>query len=1022
LASDVRVKRLWRLREAGFAGWPENAGHQFPARWRPGKLPNRHEAETGETHNTRILCGLMAIERHLILQEITLRPSGEWSPAVPGWTVVRVAEGMGYWLQGGGARELSAGDGFVATAASHLVLRASQLGPLKLEFFCVQPEFLNGLITVAEGHQLELAGKNLSAHAIFFAATEAVGQKFSRLVVQPGRENLTMRSALLQLWSQAVAGVLAVSPVEDPGHKLHERFRQLVAQMPDAELATRSLTELAERLHCSERHFSRLFRAEFGVPLRKRQTELRLQRARQLLADANAKVINVAYESGYRHLGLFNAMFKKRFGVTPSEWRQQNLTAEPKNYFKRPGAALVAWLLLVTVLLAPHLRAEPADTAAQAQARAAMQQKLAELGDTPPKQPVPPAAPLPANPVMAVAAVAAVKKKDASTNAGPRFKVEKYLVTGNTVLAPASLGHVFTNVPDAFGTNVAFADIRAALGELQMAYRERGYVTVSVALPPQKLTNAVVTIKVTEGRLAAINVKGNNWFSTPNVLRALPSLHTNMLLNSHVFQRELDTANASRDRQIYPVIGPGLEPGTSELTLKVKDTVPLHARLEVANDQCSPGTPDSRVNFSSQYDNLWQLEHQVGVNYSFSPDNYKTHSNYYFWPLDYPLVANYGGYYRMPLGPPAAVEAQVDNSGGSFGYNEITHKFNLPPPTGRPELNIYASRSTSDTGVKYSAISNYVNTPLLSISQQTAGENITLNQGIGEKLSLPLPPLGNLASTFSAGLDFKQYYNTSYNTNIIYAVETITNNGSVIKIPSTLATGQKPVDTQVEYFPINFGLNGSLPDSYGSSTFNVQANYNLACVGSLSELAYCANHYRINTNGIGGSKTNSLNTAKNNYWTVIGGASREQRLYKDWTALIRADGQWASCPLFSNEQYAMGGTSGVRGYQSGEVYGDTGWRVSLEPRTPLVNIGMVDGDVPFWVRASVFMDYGQTYLLQQVTPTTSTHESFWGYGASVVGNIGSHLDCRVTVALPIISSALTRAESVQVYFGLGAQF
>jgi hypothetical protein len=32
-------------------------------------------------------------------------------------------------------------------------------------------------------------------------------------------------------------------------------------------------------------------------------------------------------------------------------------------------------------------------------------------------------------------------------------------------------------------------------------------------------------------------------------------------------QRELDLANASRDRQIYPVIGPGFEPGTSELTL-----------------------------------------------------------------------------------------------------------------------------------------------------------------------------------------------------------------------------------------------------------------------------------------------------------------------------------------------------------------------------------------------------------------------------------------------------------------------
>ena len=103
--------------------------------------------------------------------------------------------------------------------------------------------------------------------------------------------------------------------------------------MPDAELATRSLPQLAGQLPCSERHFSRLFREQFGVPLRARQTELRLQRARQLLQDPGIKIINVASESGYRHLGLFNAMFKKRFGMTPSEWRQQNVASEPKKIF-----------------------------------------------------------------------------------------------------------------------------------------------------------------------------------------------------------------------------------------------------------------------------------------------------------------------------------------------------------------------------------------------------------------------------------------------------------------------------------------------------------------------------------------------------------------------------------------------------------------------------------------------------------------------------------------------------------------
>jgi hemolysin activation/secretion protein/AraC-like DNA-binding protein len=934
----------------------------------------------------------MALERHLILQEITLRPSGEWTPPAPGWTVVRVAEGMGYWLQGGGARELKAGDGFAATETAHLVLRASQLGPLKLEFFCVQPQFLNGLITVSEGHQLMQAGKNTAARAIAFHGTDPVGQKFSRLVAQPQRENLTMRSALLQLWSQAVSGMLSAPPAEDHSHKLHERFAQLVAQMPDAELATRSLTELAAQLHCSERHFSRLFRAEFGVPLRKRQTELRLQRARQLLADANAKIINVAYESGYRHLGLFNAMFKKRFGVTPSEWRQQNLSLQPKNYFKRTGPALGLALLLAAIFISPRLLAETV--------------------------------------------AAAAEKTASATNAAPKFTVEKYLVSGNSVLPLPALGKIFKDTPAAFGTNVTFPDIRTALGELQMAYRERGFVTVSVALPPQKLTNATVKINVTEGRLSAITVKGNDWFSTPNVLRALPSLHTNLLLNSHVFQRELDGANANRNRQIYPVISPGLEPGTSEITLKVKDQFPLHGRVEI-NNQATPGTPESRINASAQYDNLWQLEHQLGLNYSFSGLAYKNHDEATATPLDLPAIANLSGYYRLPLGPQASVQSQIDASGGTFGYSEITHQFRLPPPTGRPELTFFANRSSTDTGVVYGQRTNIITTPLLTIDRQDAGDNVSLNEGIGAKVSLPLPMVGNLASTLMAGFDFKRYQNASFNTNIFSATTYITNSdGSVQRISSTVPSGQPTRYAEVDYFPINLGLVSTLPDAWGGTTFNVQANYNLGVSGGHLGSAV----FRSGTNTVALPGLAYSTNAPNRYFSVTAGLAREQRLYKDWTMLLRADGQWTDKPLFSNEQFAMGGTAGGRGYSDGVAYGDTGWRVSIEPRTPLVNIGMVDGDVPFWVRASVFLDYGEISLVDgsyartasQEGPTTGhvagnpSRLDFLGTGWSLTGNIGSHLDMRLTMAFPLINNGgqpgWSPAHDLHIYFGVGAQF
>jgi hemolysin activation/secretion protein/AraC-like DNA-binding protein len=905
----------------------------------------------------------MAVERHLILQEIILLPSGEWSPPAPGWVVVRVAEGMGYWLQGGGGRELKTGDGFVIAQGASLVLRASQLGNLKLQYFHVQPQYLNGLLTVAEGHQLATAGKQAAASVISFDANDTTGQKFSRLVAQPHHENLTMRSALLQLWSQAVSGVLQVQPAEEHGHKLSERFHQLVAQMPDAEFATRSLTELADQLHCSERHFSRLFRQEFGVPLRKRQTELRLQRARQLLADGNAKIINVAYESGYRHLGLFNAMFKKRFGVTPSEWRQQNLSAPTKVPAKRAGLAVLAWLVMFAALLAPHLTAATA------------------------------------------------------TNAAPKFKVQKYLISGNSVLTPEALGQALTNTPQAFGTNVTFPDIRAALGELQMAYRERGFVTVSVALPPQKLTNATVKVKVTEGVLADIRVQGNKWFSTPNVLRALPSIHTNMMLNSHVFQRELDLANANRNRQIYPVIGPGPEPGTSELTLKVKDRFPLHARLEI-NNQATPGTPEFRVNSSVQYDNFWGLEHQLGLSYAFSGVDYKSYESSRIWGMDTPEIANYSGYYRIPLGPPVSVQQQVDASGGTFGYSEITHQFRLPPPTGRPELTIFTSRSFTDTGVILGEESTIVSTPLLTITRQDAGQNLSLNEGIGGKLSLPLPSVGNLSSTLLVGFDMKRYQNASFNTNIFTATTYITNSdGSVSTISSSVPSAQKPHYSEIDYYPVNLGILCTLPDPWGTTVFNAQANYNLGVSGG---------HFggvvvQSGTNGVLMPGVSYSTNAQRNYFYVTAGASREQRIYKDWTMLLRADGQWTDRPLFSNEQFAIGGNSGVRGYSDGQSYGDTGWRVSAEPRTPLVNIGMVDGDIPFWVRASVFMDFGQTYLVER-----SLARNFWGTGWTLTGNIGSHLDARLMMGVPLINwnrqPSWGPGRDLHVYFFVGAQF
>lgn len=1141
--------------------------------------------------------------------------------------MVRVAEGVGYWLQAGVAvHQLSAGDCLIATGNSNGVLRASQLGLLKLQFFSIQPQYLNGLLTVAEWHQLEVAPNNLSSHVSIFTAGEPLAQRFTRLAEQTQREGLSVRCGLLQLWANAIAGLLPALAMEPPeGGRLRERFRQLVGQMPEAELSQRSLHDLAGLLNCSERHFTRIFREEFGVPLRARQIELRLQRARQLLTNSDAKIINVAYDSGYQHLGLFNAMFKKRFGMTPSKWRQQNLRRNlpPQSRENLPKSVTRVGILLVLFILnfispavaqtnskttdrgsppamtflrshvlylllflscwglgvvsrlsaaesvasqnspvsfpatnatataesnaAPHfnvrayavksntllstniltrifskytgtnvgldeivkaasdLQLEYRNQGYPTMGIAIAQQQItngtvtmnvfsmafpqilvsgkryASSGNraqvssnlSAAEPPLPQmalatfattkAAPLAAGhqiiaadpEAMARARAALFQKLDemkakekdpqvhvVSTNAGPRFAVNKYLVMGNSVLPPEAVAQAITNVDGAFGTNTSFDGIRAAMIELQKAYRERGYVTVSVGLPQQKLTNATVKVKVTEGRLAAINVTGNRYFSSNNVMRSLPSLQTNTLLNSHVLQRELDNANASRDRQIYPVIGPGPEPDTSELTLKVKDQLPLHARLEV-NNQATPGTPDLRVNFNAQYDNLWDLDHQIGIQYNFTPDQFKNSDPYYVTPFDDPLIANYSAYYRLPLGGYESVEQQVDANPGSFGYNEITHQFQVPPPTGRPELTLYASRSTSDTGVQMGPRNVIIGatpggnpTNLVALGHQTAGENVTLNEGLGFKFSLPLPAMDQLVSTLTFGGDYKNYQANSANADIFYELVSTTNSGSAVKYGNVLYTMQTVRPMAVDYFPLNVGWNGSVPDTLGKTFFNAQANFNFLPIFSEENTQVTTtNETATGTNAVTTTTTKTIHghsfssvayttNASSHYVTLQLGANRIQTIYKDWSVKLHADGQWADGPLISNEQYAMGGTAGVRGYQDGQAYGDTGWRFSIEPQTPLFNIGMVGNEgheQPCWVRASVFLDYGRIYLLAQPPPGSDSRESFCGAGWAMTANIGSHMDGRLTVAWPLISHA-GESDGVHIYFGIGAQF
>jgi len=162
---------------------------------------------------------------------------------------------------------------------------------------------------------------------LFLSAESPAAKQFVEIcsVKQPVN-SLTRRCQLLELASSILASELNTRGPR--GHRIasaRDRFSELIQEMTEAEFLTHPPEELAARCGCSRRHFSRLFRRHLGISIRSKQTPMRLLKARDLLADSNEKVMSVAMAAGYRHLGLFNAMFKKQFGMTPTEWREQSL-------------------------------------------------------------------------------------------------------------------------------------------------------------------------------------------------------------------------------------------------------------------------------------------------------------------------------------------------------------------------------------------------------------------------------------------------------------------------------------------------------------------------------------------------------------------------------------------------------------------------------------------------------------------------------------------------------------------------
>lgn len=133
-------------------------------------------------------------------------------------------------------------------------------------------------------------------------------------------------SGLLQLKVLELLMLLGRIPRE-PSDGLYCSAKQaeLVRHLRDHLLSDRegyvSLAQLAKDHEISVSHLQKLFKQVYGVPVYHYIKEYRLEQAAVELVRSGKPVTQIALNAGYDNASKFAECFKKRYGVTPSQYR-----------------------------------------------------------------------------------------------------------------------------------------------------------------------------------------------------------------------------------------------------------------------------------------------------------------------------------------------------------------------------------------------------------------------------------------------------------------------------------------------------------------------------------------------------------------------------------------------------------------------------------------------------------------------------------------------------------------------------
>jgi AraC-like DNA-binding protein len=270
-------------------------------------------------------------EDHFKLRLVRLQPAEQWvnqSRNEDEFTFVFIKGGFAKYVFPNATQRIVPGNILVFTKHSVGKLYAEEKSECVFATFSLLFEHLFPLFGSNEIGLLHNVMNNFKAGKIFSPGGAVAVECQPILEIAYTQPRLQQRSQLLRIVAAILSEEFKSIHTQRSGMGWAEdHMIQVFEKLSSTELLKLSVDELASKFSCSRRHLNRLFHQHFGLSITALRMEIRLLKAVSLLRNPREKVINVAEQCGFNHLGLFNTCFKKRYGTSPGQWRKLSLGA-----------------------------------------------------------------------------------------------------------------------------------------------------------------------------------------------------------------------------------------------------------------------------------------------------------------------------------------------------------------------------------------------------------------------------------------------------------------------------------------------------------------------------------------------------------------------------------------------------------------------------------------------------------------------------------------------------------------------